>query len=236
LLTAALSTATAGLTLLWLAVPGWTYNLADGGTHLLAGLGESLRVDAARLLPSAIRLRPATWWWPPAALLLALLLWRYPRRPRPALVSLGIALALVAPGAMVAAAAALPTRVVELEDAHVVKRAGMLYPPLWTFDRGRFRGGWTLIAPARVEASVVPGGDRLRVRLWYQVEPGQPEAARIVLAAGARPLARSELVAASDWRPLAIGPVPWPAGEPLVLEVPDGSASVLVDRVELDWR
>jgi hypothetical protein len=236
LLVAALGTATAALTLLWLAVPGWTYNLADGGTHLLAGLGEQLRLDVARLLPSAIRLRPATWWWPVVALLVTVILWRSPRRPRPALAAMGVGLALAAPALAVVAASRLPTRMVELEDAQVAKDGGMLYPPLWTFDRGRFKGGWQLIPPARVEAPLVAGGRGLRLRLWYQVEPGQPEPAAIVLAAGPRPLARVPLRPSSTWRRLEAGPFAWPAAAPLVLVAPPGSAVVLVDRVELDWR
>src|SRR6185503_6544839 len=81
LLVAALGATTAALTLLWLAVPGWTYNLADGSSWLLADLGRELRLNLARLFPSAIRLRAASWWWPLVTLVLATALWRWPWRP-----------------------------------------------------------------------------------------------------------------------------------------------------------
>src|SRR6185503_11003680 len=165
LLLAALSTATAALTLLWLAVPGWTYNLADGSNFLAAGLSRETRLDLARLLPSAIRLRAASWWWPLLGGATALLLWWWPRRQRPALTAIGVALALSAPAAALVAAAKLPTRVVELEDAQVAATAGALYPQLWTFDRPRFRGGWHFFGGTRVEAPVVAGSERVRLRI-----------------------------------------------------------------------
>ncbi len=66
LLVAALGALTVVLALLWLAVPGWTYNLADGSSHLLGYLNERLGTDAGRLFPSFVRGRTATWWWPAA--------------------------------------------------------------------------------------------------------------------------------------------------------------------------
>jgi hypothetical protein len=33
---------------------------------------------------------------------------------------------------------------VEFEDAHVIKRGGELYPPMYTVARFNYRGGWTL--------------------------------------------------------------------------------------------
>jgi hypothetical protein len=233
LLLAALATATAGLTLLWLAVPGWTYSLADGGNFLLAALGQELRLDLVRLLPSAIRPRAASWWWPLVALPLVLLLWRWPRRPRPVLVALGAALALVAPAAALVAAARLPTRVVELEDPQVATSGGALFPSRWTFDRPRFRGAWHLAGGSTAEAPVVPGGARLRLRLWCQAETG---AAQLVVGAGQTILAATT-VPAAPWRAVDLGPFAWPPGRPpLVLALDPASAPLLVDRVELDWE
>ena len=57
LLLAGLGALTLVLTLLWIAVPGWTYNFADGRTYLLDHLGERLGADVARLFPSSVRPR-----------------------------------------------------------------------------------------------------------------------------------------------------------------------------------
>jgi hypothetical protein len=242
MLVAALSTATLAFAVLWLAVPGWTYDLADGSTLPLSALDASLRLDVARLLPSAIRLRPAIWWWPLATVAATLLLWRWPRRGGRTVgrnigrnfATLGVALALAAPGAALVAAARLPTRVVELEDAHVEHAGGGLYPAPWTFDRGRFRGAWRLVAGARASASIVAGGGRLRLRIACQTE--RPRPAVLVVAAGEREVARVAVGPALRWQQLDVGPLAWPRGAPLVLTVPAGAPPLLVDRVELDWQ
>jgi hypothetical protein len=236
LLLGALGAATGGLTLLWLAVPGWTYNFADGSTLLASQLGQQLGLDLGRLLPSAIRLHAASWWWPPLVVLAALLLWRWPRARRPELTAAGVGLALLLPAAALAAAAALPTGVVELEDSQVVSHGGALYPPRWTFDRPRFRGGWQLVDGASVEAPLVAGGARLRLVLWCREEPQQPAAATLLVAAGELPLAAVAVPAAAHWQRLALGPFAWPSGAPLVLSLQPGSAPVVVDRAEHDWE
>jgi hypothetical protein len=238
LLIGALGAATAALTLFWLALPGWTYNLADGGSYALAALGRELQLDVGRLFPSAIRLRAATWWWPLAAVVVTIALWRWPRRPLPSAAAAGVALALLAPAGAVVAAARLPTAVVQLEDAQVVAAGGSLQPPLWTFDRPRFRGGWQLEAGSRVEAPVVAGGRRVRVRLWCQTPDGQA-ATGLTVGVGDAVLARADVPASTAWRAVEIGPVEWPRSPrrvALVLALPAGSAPLLVDRVELDWR
>ena len=56
----ALAAATLALTLLWVTMPGWTYNFAHGRTYLLDHLSERLGADVARLFPSSIRPRTAT--------------------------------------------------------------------------------------------------------------------------------------------------------------------------------
>jgi len=38
------------------------------------------------------------------------------------------------------------------------------------------------------------------------------------------------------WHAVDLGPFDWPAGAPLVLEVPADSAPLLVDRVEVAWQ
>jgi hypothetical protein len=231
----ALGGATAALALLWLAVPGWTYDLADGSTLLLHALGAELRLDVARLFPSAVRLRDASWWWPPLALALVSALWWWPRRAHHGLLRAGVALAILAPAAAVAAAATLPTRVIEPEDGQVRTVGGSLYPPRWTFDRLRFHGGWQLVSRTRLEAPVVPGGSRVTLRILAREEPPKPASARLEIAAGERPLATVE-VPVDRWATLDAGPFDWPAGAPLVLSVPHRGAPVVVDRVELRWQ
>jgi hypothetical protein len=235
-LVAALGAATAALTLVWLAVPGWTYNLADGGSYLLAELGRELRLDVARLFASAIRLRAATWWWPPAAFVVTVALWRWPRRPLRGAAAIGVALALAAPAAALFAAAWLPTAVVEFEDAQVETAGGSLQPPLWTFDRQRFRGAWQLDAGTHLAAPTVAGGRRARVRLWCETLPGNA-ATRILVSAGSAEAPVSvTLPAGRPWHAVDIGPFAWRAGAPLVLAVPPEGGSVLLDRAELDWQ
>ncbi|HEV8238897.1 MAG TPA: hypothetical protein VGS57_05980 [Thermoanaerobaculia bacterium] len=238
-LVAALGAATAALTLVWLAVPGWTYNLADGGSYVLAGLGHELRLDVARLFPSAIRLRAATWWWPLAALAVTAALWRWPRRPLAGTAAaIGVALAIAAPAGAVLLAARLPTAVVELEDAQVETVGGSLQPPLWTFDRPRFHGAWRLDPGSRVEAPVVPGGRRVSLRLWCETPPGGAAAQLQIGAAGVEPFVVS-LPAGMPWHRVEVSPLDWPDSPeraPLTLALPPDSGPVLVDRVELHWR
>jgi hypothetical protein len=68
------------LLLVWIVLPGWTYNFADGRTHLLDGVSARLAVAAARFFPSSVRPRAATWIWPPVSLALVTLCWWWPQR------------------------------------------------------------------------------------------------------------------------------------------------------------
>jgi hypothetical protein len=81
-LLAGLAALTLALTLVWVVVPGWTYNFADGRTYLLDTLGERLGLDLARFFPSSIRPRAATWIWPPLSLVVVSVLWWWPGRKR----------------------------------------------------------------------------------------------------------------------------------------------------------
>lgn len=237
-LVGALGAATAALALLWLALPGWTYNLADGSSFVLAGLGRELRLDVARLFPSAIRLRAATWWWPFAALVVTVVLWRWPRRRLAGAAAVGVALSLAAPAGALLAAARLPTTVVELEDAQVETFGGSLQPPLWTFDRPRFRGGWQLDPGSRAAAPIVAGGRRASLRLWCETPPGGAAAQLQVGAAGEEPAGVS-VPAGTPWHAVEIGPLDWPDTSrraPLVVALPPESGPVQIDRVELRWQ
>jgi hypothetical protein len=81
-LIAGLGAVTLALTVIWVVVPGWTYNLADGRTYVLDHLGSRLGADLARFFPSFARPRAANWIWPPLSLALALGAWWLPWRRR----------------------------------------------------------------------------------------------------------------------------------------------------------
>lgn len=248
-LLAGLGAATLVLTLIWIAVPGWTYNFADGRSDLLDGLGLRLGADVARLFPSSVRPRAATWLWPAATLLLVPLLWWLPgRRPggpargREGPQLWGIAALLLLSAALPLAASRLPTGVIEAEDPQVAKGGGHLHPDRWVVDRPRFRGGWILRVGEQASAPVVPGGGEVRITLVAQLIRNQPVPFEVEVAAGAHRLAIWRPARERVWERVELGPFPWPeGGVPLVLRAhgphPPGALNgALIDRVELDWR
>lgn len=250
-LLAGLGAVTLGLMLLWLAVPGWTYNFADGRTYLLDHLSTSLGADAARLFPSTVRPRLATWLWALISLFLVPALWLLPhRRPgrppgrlsssrQPALVGVAALLGLLA--LVPLAATHLPTRVVELEDPWLARDGGSLYPDRWSIERTRYRGGWLLHKGARLEVPVVPGGPEARVRLDLRFIRNAEGPFSVEIRAGEHRIGRWEPRAVDDrvWREIELGPVDWPAGAPLVIEPlqrPGPFNGVIVDRAIFGWR
>jgi hypothetical protein len=245
------------LALLWLVVPGWTYNFADGRTYVLDHLSGRLGADLARFFPSAVRPRTALWLWPPLSAAVALAAWWLPRRrrraalagetPRPAprgssgAVLAGIAAVLAAAAALPLAAHRLPTRVIELEDPQVQKLGGEPYPERWVIDRARYRGGWVLRAGEQLRAPVVPGGRQVRLRLAGELIRNQPVPFAVEIAAGDRILAVWRPVQDRTWEELTAGPFDWPAGAPLILTargpVPPGAVNgAVLDRVDLRWQ
>lgn len=251
-LLAGLGAATLGLMLLWLAVPGWTYNFADGRTYLLDHLSSMLGADAARLFPSTVRPRLASWLWALISLLLIPALWlvsgrrseRSPGRPgtRSRQASLAGVAALLGLLALVPPASTrLPTRVVELEDPWLVHDGGNLYPDRWSIERTRYRGGWLLHKGARLEVPVVPGGPEARVHLSLRYIRNDGGPFSVEIRAGERTIGDWEPRAVDDrvWREIDLGPVDWPAGAPLVIEPlqrPGPFNGVIVDRAIFRWR
>lgn len=243
-LLAGLAVLTLVLTLLWVAVPGWTYNFADGRTYLLDHLGTRLGADVARLFPSSVRPRTATWLWPLVTLAAVPLVWWWPRRllrRRPAL--WGAAGLLAAAAAFAVAAGRLPTRVVEFEDPWVVKTGGHLHPDRWVIARPRFIGGWVLRGGDEARAPVVAGGGEVAVRLHVDVIKNRPATFGLELRAGRRVIHRWRVDGDPRWEWLTVGPVAWPAGEPLVVaasdpdrEGDDPANGIVLDRAVLDWR
>lgn len=249
------------LALLWLAVPGWTFNFADGRTYVLDHLSGRLGADLARFFPSAVRPRAALWLWPPLSAAAVLAAWWLPRRraarrtsPKlggdtpapgrsaafsPALA--GVAAVLLAAAALPLAAHRLPTRVIELEDPQVQKLGGELYPARWVIERPRYRGGWVLRPGEQLRAPVVPGGRRVRLRLTGELIENQPLPLAVEIAAGDRPLAVWRPRRNRVWEEAAAGPFAWPAGAPLVLTArgpvaPGEMNGAILDRVDLEWR
>ncbi|HVS03104.1 MAG TPA: hypothetical protein VMT16_10080 [Thermoanaerobaculia bacterium] len=241
LLAAALAAPTVALALLWLAVPGWTYDLADGGSHLLDHLGRELRADIARFVPSSIRPRAASWLVPAAASALAIALWWRPRRRLAWAPHLGLAAALAAVAGGVWAASHVPTRVVEPEDPWVGTLGGQLHPPTWTEDRLRFRQGWVLAEGDRLVVPLVPGEGEAVLTLLLDFFENEPRIPTLTVRAGQQPLAHWQPTSDSGWQRVRFGPFPWQPGVPLVLALSEppsaeGRNGLLIDRLEVDWQ
>jgi hypothetical protein len=264
-LIAGLGAVSLALTVIWVVVPGWTYNLADGRTYVLDHLSSRLGSDLARFFPSFARPRVANWIWPPLSLAVVLGAWWLPRRrrstagpgapattasspapvpawtARPGAALLGIAAALAAAAALPLAAVRVPTHVIELEDPQVIKLGGHLYPDRWVIERTLYRGGWVLRVGDQVRAPVVAGGQRVRLTLAAELIRNQPVPFAVDVAAGDRLLAVWTPVRERAWEELALGPFDWPPGAPLVLTAhgphPPGALNgAVLDRIELAWE
>jgi hypothetical protein len=243
-LIAGLGAVTLALTLIWVVMPGWTFNFADGRTYVLDHLASRLGADVARFFPSSVRPRAATWIWPPLSFVVVAGIWWLPWRRRsagPGAALLGIAAALALAAALPVAATRLPTHVVELEDPQVVKLGGHLYPDRWTIERTRYRGGWVLRVGDQLRAPVVPGGRQVRLTLVAELIRNQPVPFAMDIRAGDRLLAVWTPVRDRTWEELTLGPFDWPAGAPLVLAAhgpsPPGALNgAVLDRVEFAWQ
>jgi len=244
-LLAGLGVLTLALTLIWLTVPGWTYNFADGRTYALDALGQRLGLDVARFFPSSIRPRPATWLWPPVSIVVVTLLWWWKSGRgvdgwgRAALA--GIGAVLLAAAVLPSAAARMPTRVAEIEDPQVARSGGHIYPDRWIIERARHRGGWVLRVNERLEVPVEAGGRRVRLVLHGQLIQNQPVPFRLDVRAGNRLLAIWAPGRDRAWDEVTLGPFDWPAGKPLVLAAfgphPPGELNgIALDRVDFAWQ
>jgi hypothetical protein len=246
-LLAGLAALTLALTLVWLVFPGWTYNFADGRSYLLDALSGRLGVDVARLFPSSIRPRTATWLWALLAIPLVSLLWWLPRRREegssrlsalPALT--GLVLILAAAALLPVAAARLPTQVIELEDPQVRKSGGHPHPERWVIERTRYRGGWVLRVGERLAAPVAPGGRRVKLRLVAEFIRNQPVPYTLDIQEGERVLASWMPARQRVWETVEVGPFDWQPGEELVLAAhgaaPPGELNgAILDKIEMEW-
>ncbi|MEJ2085244.1 MAG: hypothetical protein P8Y44_06135, partial [Acidobacteriota bacterium] len=165
----ALAVVALSLTLVWLVLPGWTYNLADGTSHLLDHLSRSTGSDIGRFFPSYVRPRVASWVIPALLIPLMASAWWLCRGwlGRRGLWGAAAALTLVA--ALPLAGATVATRVVEFEDQQVSKSGGEIYPDAWVPGRPRFRGGWKLSDGDTLSAPVNVGGAAARLQIDLQV-------------------------------------------------------------------
>jgi hypothetical protein len=232
------------LTLLWVAVPGWSYNFADGRSYLLDHLSGQWGADVARLFPSYVRPRLATWVWPVLATAVVCLLWRWPRRARSAgTVTAAGALSLLAVLAVLPGLARqLPTRVVEAEDAFVLHDGGHPHPERWVIERTRYQGGWVLRPREGLTMPVVAAGERVELLLTLRFVRNSDWPMALRIRAGETDLYHWEPTADRGWEEVAVGPVEWPGGASLELRVEAPSPpearllnGILVDRVEFRW-
>lgn len=230
---------TAVMVLIYLVTPAWAYHLADGEGHFLHRLGWILQSDLGRMFPSAIRPGTATWLWPLLTLLLIpMAAWRARAAARRRLPALGMALLLGLVAGVPWLARALPTTEVHWEDGWITRDSGELLPPRWTPARPSQVGAWLVPTRGGLSAPVVAGGDRVRLRLWVRRDNLGPRTIRV--AAGDRELAVVTMKRLFMWEQIEVGPVAWPAGEPLVLSIPHGpkrkpGAGIMFDRTELEW-
>lgn len=245
----ALGAATVALALAWLAAPGLTYHLADGRTRLLDALSSGVGADAARLFPSYVRPRLASWLWPPVTAVLVTGLWWLGRPKRPGAsaragapaFAAGTALFLVACAAAPALATRLPTRVVEAEDPWIVHRGGHVHPETWVVSRTHYRGGWVLRPGEAIEVPVVrPASERLRLHAALRVGRNNPDPIGLEVVAGEERLAHWSAGGGGIWGRVDLGAFALPAGEPLVVRAtgpPRAGAQngVLIDRLEIEW-
>jgi hypothetical protein len=240
-LIAGLAALTLALTLLWVAVPGWTYNLAHGRNHLLDHLSSGLGTDMARFFPSSSRMRIAFWIWPPVSLAALCLIWWIPRWRSRSAATWGVAAMLLAPTLAIVAAQHLPLRIVEFEDPWVGKTSGSLYPHIWTTSRARFRGAWTLPAGGTATAPLVAGGERLDLRLELRAPQGAIRECAVEIFSGQELLVSQPLASTGEWQSLDFTDLRWVSSAPLVVKlqgeaVDAGAMGIRLDRALLDWR
>jgi len=237
---ATLILATLSAAVVAVAAPGWTYNLADGRSHLIDRLSDLLGHDLARLVPSYLRPRLATWIWPPALTLGLLLLWRLPGRPGRASWTVAASTLILGGSAALAAAACWPTHVVELEDPWLDHRGGQLHPDRWRVGRVRFRGAWVFERDTVVSVPITPGGEVLRLSaLARSPDPDRPSRS-LRFAVGPLEVGRLAPIVEDTWRRLEIGTIAWPPGaSSLQITAVDVSepnvGPALLDRLDLSW-
>jgi hypothetical protein len=241
----ALGAATVALTLVWIAMPGWTYNFADGRTYLLDALSAHFHSDVARLFPSSVRSRLATWLWPLVTLPLCIVLWRARwaglRRARgSALAALGAAAVLVGVCATPLLARRLTTATIEFEDPWIETSGGHAEPERWRVDRTLYRAGWVLRGGESLRVPVVPGGGTLMLDVDLEWIRNKPSTIALEVRAHGRKLAEWTPRESGVWETAELGPFAWAPGDVLELAAVGPAAAeplggLLLDRARLRW-
>lgn len=229
--------ATAVLTIVWVAVPGWTYNFADGRGHLLDQLSSTFEADVARFFPSQIRPRTANLVWLAGLLALLPAVARIRRIASPATAAGGVAALIGCLALLPLIAVRLPVETVEFEDPYVVKTGGEPWPEQWTPFRPAYRGAWRLRSGDEVSFELAPEGGNLSlaIDLRRQGPPRRPVS--LQLLAGVEEIATIQVPPTRQWSTLEVGPFEWPPGERRLgfRFVTKRPARLLLDRVDLDW-
>jgi hypothetical protein len=179
----------------------------------------------------------ALWWWPyrPAAGR------GRSRNPRLAVaggvLAFGLSLALLP-----VVTRHLPTAVVEAEDAYVQHLGGHPHPEPWVIERTRYRGGWVLRPREGLRIPVVADGERVELIFHLRFVRNSDWPMALAIRAGDELLAEWQPSRPNHWERFEVGPVAWPAGEFLTLEVKAPSPpearllnGILIDRVEFRW-
>ena len=229
------------MTLVWVLHPGLTYDLANGTMRMSEISGSRLGADFTRLMPSFVRIRPATFLWLLAGLLGLGLWWLPGRSEKRETPALGIALLLLVLGAGALLAKRLPTRIVEFEDSFTQKTGGEDYPDIWNAARSYYRVSWRLFEGNHLVVPVVAGGAEVSIEIDALYDATHSGVTRLRLHAGDEVLEVRELGSPREWTTLSFGPHPWPKGAPLVLiveaEGPKNRqlSSVILDRARFSW-
>jgi hypothetical protein len=140
---------TTGLVIHGLAYPWRLFHEFTGENVVGEWLSAHYAADFSRLFPSFIRVNESAWWGVGMLVLLSgAAAFRSPRFSRDrgglkptaplSIVIFALAIALAFHFGL------QPAGRIELEDAHVVKDGGKLYPDQYTLMRATYRGGWVL--------------------------------------------------------------------------------------------
>jgi len=235
-----LSAATLVMALIWVLEPGLTYDWPNGTMRLSEYLGARLGIDLSNLLPSFVRIRPATYIWPVAALLAAIV-WRLPMRRRASASASGATLLLLTLTLAGYVASHLPTRRVEFEDTFVRKTGGSDYPGQWSGATARNRLSWRLPEGHRIQVPIVAGGTQLSLEIVVRKGEASQSATTLRLLTTRGELGRLALESSRAWHTLHFGPYSWQPGDRLTLELvsagpdPVPQNSVLLDQMRLAW-
>jgi hypothetical protein len=232
------------LTLVWVVTPPWTYNLADGYSHLLQQAGVLLAADVGRLFPSLVRPRTATWVWIAVSLLAVAVAGKRRTTPFRRRWAGGTALCafLLVAAALPIAAHRIPTAHVEVEDLWVTKHGGVRHPGLWRQRRPEAAGGWLIGPGTDFEVPAVADGARMsaEIRLLRFGSGIDTLYADIRLPDGSRvPVGRWRVRAVGEWRNLHLAPAEWPPGSRLVIYHPgphrDVQQGLVVNWIDFRW-